>query len=156
MYQRILVAVDGSDTAKQALREATRLAKDQRAELRLIHVIDETLITWDESGTMGETATLLEALRKAGQTIADKALAQMREAGLKAQVVLPETFGERVASVIAEEARRWPADLIVIGTHGRRGVDRLLLGSVAEGVVRLSAKPVLLVRGAQGKGRKRT
>lgn len=147
MYKHILVAVDGSDTAKLALREAIKLAKEQRAKLRLIHVIDESLITWDESGAMGAAETVLDALRKAGQAVADKALAQVRKAGLKAQVVLPETFGERIASVIVEEAKRWSADLIVIGTHGRRGVDRLLLGSVAEGVVRLSAKPVLLIRG---------
>jgi nucleotide-binding universal stress UspA family protein len=151
-----LVAVDGSDTAKLALREAIKLAKEQRAELRLIHVIDESMIAWDESGAMGAAETVLDALRKAGQAIADKALAQVRKTSLKVQAVLAETFGERIASIIVEEAKRWPADLIVIGTHGRRGVDRLLLGSVAEGVVRLSAKPVLLIRGTQGKGRKKT
>ena len=153
MYKYILVAVDGSDTAKLALREAIKLAKEQRAELRLIHVIDESLFTWDASDAMVAAETVLDALRKAGQAIVDKALAQVRKAGLKAKVVLPETFGERTASVIVKEAKRWPADLIVIGTHGRRGVDRLLLGSVAEGVVRLSAKPVLLIRGTKGKGR---
>jgi nucleotide-binding universal stress UspA family protein len=147
MYKYILVAVDGSDTAKLALREAIKLAKEQRAELRLIHVIDESLIAWDASDAMVAAETVHNALRKAGQAIVDKALAQVRKADLKAQVVLPETFGERIASVIVKEAKRWPADLIVIGTHGRRGVDRLLLGSVAEGVVRLSAKPVLLIRG---------
>ena len=148
MYKNILVAVDGSDTAKLALREAIKLAKEQRAGLRLIHVIDESLITWDASVAMVAAETLLNALRKAGQTVVDKALAQVRKAGLKAQTVLPETFGERIANVIVKEAKRWPAELVVIGTHGRRGVDRLLLGSVAEGVVRLSTKPVLLIRGS--------
>lgn len=155
MYKHILVAVDGSDTAKLALREAIKLAKEQRAVLRLIHVIDGSLLAWDESGAMGTAETVLDAIRKAGQAIVDKALAQVRQAGLKAQAVLPETFGERTASVIVEEAKRWSADLIVVGTHGHRGIDRLLLGSVAEGVVRLSAKPVLLIRGTQGKGRKK-
>lgn len=74
-------------------------------------------------------------------------MVQVREAGLEAEVILPETFGLRIASIIIEEAKRWPADLIVIGSHSRRGVDRLLLGSVAESVVRLSTKPVLLIRG---------
>jgi len=156
MYKHILVAVDGSDTATLALREAIKLAKGQRAELRLIHVVNATLLGWDESTAMEAAAMLLETLKKEGRTIADRAISQVRKAGLEAQVVLPETFGERVASVIVEEARRWPADLIVLGTHGRRGVDRLLLGSVAEGVVRLSAKPVLLVHGTQRKERKKT
>lgn len=147
MYKHILVAVDGSDAAKLALSEAINLAREQRAELRLIHVIDESLIAWDESGAMGTAVTLLDALRQAGQAIADKALAQVHKAGLKAEAILPETFGQRIASIIVEEAKRWPADLIVIGSHGRRGVDRLLMGSVAEGVVRLSEKPVLLMRG---------
>jgi nucleotide-binding universal stress UspA family protein len=59
---------------------------------------------------------------------------------------LLETEGKRVASVIDDDAKRWPADLIVIGTHGRSGISRLLLGSVAEGVVRGASVPVLLVR----------
>jgi nucleotide-binding universal stress UspA family protein len=147
MYKHILVAVDGSDTSDLAVREAIKLAKDQQANLRLINVIDQTPITWGDSGAMGVTDMVFEALRQAGQAIADRSMALVREAGLKAEVVLPETLGPRVASIIVEEAKRWPADLIVIGTHGRRGVDRLLLGSVAEGVVRLSSIPVLLIRG---------
>lgn len=145
MYKHILVAVDGSDTSQLALREAIKLAKDQQAELRLINVIDETPITWGESGALGVTETVFEALRQAGQAIVDKSMALVREAGLKAEAILPETFGQRIANILVEEAKRWPADLIVIGSHGRRGVDRLLLGSVAEGVMRLSTIPVLLI-----------
>jgi nucleotide-binding universal stress UspA family protein len=56
-------------------------------------------------------------------------------------------FGKHVYDVIEEEATQWPADLVAIGTHGRRGIRRLLLGSVAEGLTRISSKPILLVRG---------
>jgi nucleotide-binding universal stress UspA family protein len=73
--------------------------------------------------------------------------------GVKAETKLTEirSFGSlvnRVPDVIVQEARRWRADLIVIGTHGRRGLSKLLLGSVADGVVRTSATSVLLIRGA--------
>ena len=58
-----------------------------------------------------------------------------------------DSFATRTCDVINEEAKSWPADLIVIGTHGRRGVNRLLLGSVAETVIRTASKPVLIIRG---------
>jgi nucleotide-binding universal stress UspA family protein len=71
-----------------------------------------------------------------------------------------ENLSGQIADVILNEARKWRADLLVMGTHGRRGFSHLLLGSTAEGVVRASAKPVLLVRGnpsratgSSGKGR---
>ncbi len=57
------------------------------------------------------------------------------------------TFDKRIYDLIDEEANRWPADLIVIGTHGRRGIRRLFLGSVAEGLARISHRPILLIRG---------
>ena len=58
------------------------------------------------------------------------------------------TPSQRICDAINEEAKSWPADLIVIGTHGRHGFNHLLLGSVAEGVIRLAAKPVLVIRGS--------
>lgn len=91
--------------------------------------------------------TVFQALRDAGQAVIDRGLATVRQSGIEAKGVLRETIGQRVATVIAEAAGEWPADVVVIGTHGRRGVDRLLLGSVAEGVVRLSTQPVLIVPG---------
>ena len=80
----------------------------------------------------------------------ERALAQagekVRLAGMTPDTALHEAKGERIAKVIEDEAKRWEADLIVIGTHGRSGLSRLLLGSVAEGVARSAAVPVLLVR----------
>jgi nucleotide-binding universal stress UspA family protein len=153
MYQHILVAVDGSHTADLALRAAIALAKTHQAELRLIHVVDDTVTTL--AGGLGADAvaaglsadTVFQALRDAGRAVIDRGLATARQSGLEAQGVLRETIGQRVATVLAQAAAEWPADVVVIGTHGRRGVDRLLLGSVAEGVVRLSTQPVLIVPG---------
>lgn len=147
MYQRILVPVDGSSTSDAALHEAIELVRDQQAGLRIVHVIEEVVPMWDvEWLNINE---IRQALREAGQRMLAKAEAVAREAGITAETRLIEAKspGARIASMIAEEAEKWPADLIVIGTHGRRGVDHLLMGSVAEGVVRISPVPVLLIRG---------
>lgn len=146
MFKRILVAVDGSHTAELALQEAIKLAKELRTQLRAVHVVDEVSLNWPEGGDFAEVK---ETFRKSSRKILEKADAEMRKAGMTAETKMLEieTFGHRVADMNAAEAEAWPADLIVIGTHGRRGVNRLLLGSVAEGVARVAAKPVLLIRG---------
>ncbi len=89
---------------------------------------------------------LQEAVRHTGECALAQAAEKVRQSGVTAEIALLEVTGERIASVIDGEARRWPADLFVIGTHGRSGLSRLLLGSVAEGVVRGASVPVLLVR----------
>lgn len=146
MYQHILAPVDGSDASDLALQEAIRLAKDQRAQLRILHVVDAVTVNWDTE--FGNTGEIIETLRKAGESILAKAESMARQSGVAAEtrLVEMETLPERVPAKIVEEADLWPADLIVIGTHGRHGLNRLLMGSVAEGVARLSSKPVLLIR----------
>ena len=154
MYNHILVAVDGSDTSNLALREAIKLARDQQALLRLVHVVDESpaYMAIDNSTIQDPElmAEVKKALHEAGQNVLAASAAVVREAGIEAETVLKvvETIGPRICDAIEEEAVGWPADIIVIGTHGRRGFRRLLLGSVAEGVARITTKPVLLVRGA--------
>lgn len=146
MYQRILVPVDGSQTSELALREAVRLASDQKAELRIIYVLEDILPLWEvELLNINE---IRHAVRETGKRFLKKADVAARAGGVKVQTALVEASppGARAATMIVEEAKAWPADLIVIGTHGRRGVDHLLMGSVAEGVVRISPAPVLLLR----------
>ena len=147
MYKRILVPVDGSNPSDVAVREAIQFVGDRHAELRIIHVIEDVVLAWEAE--LLNVNEIREALRQSGRQILAKAEAVARAAGIKAETKLIESTppGARVASLIAAEAKAWPADLIVIGTHGRRGVDHLMMGSVAEGVVRNSAEPVLLVRG---------
>ena len=148
MYKHILVAVDGSDTSNLALHEAIKLAKEQQAALRLIHVVDETpvYITMDTAYAL---ADFQKAMREAGQKVLATSAATARQAGVEVETkfVILETLPRRICDAINEEAKRWPADLIVIATHGRHGFNHLLLGSVAEGVIRLATKPVLVIRG---------
>jgi nucleotide-binding universal stress UspA family protein len=147
MYQRILVAVDGSRVSDQALDEALRLAKDQSAELRIVHVVDTVTLSVDTE--FADIAEYQQKLHSAGQKVLKKAEEAVKRAGGKAETALLELqiLGHRTASAIIDEAQRWPADLIVVGTHGRRGISHLFVGSVAEGVVRLASRPVLLVHG---------
>ncbi|HZW24703.1 MAG TPA: universal stress protein [Gallionella sp.] len=148
MYQRILVPIDGSETAERALREAIKLA-DGKAQLRLLHVVEEVYPLDAEGYAFIDYAALRDVARSSGERLLAKAGETARQAGAAVETSLREAEGDRVANVIDAEARNWPADLIVIGSHGRSGFSRLLFGSVAEGVVRGASVPVLLVRGAE-------
>ena len=156
MYRRILVPVDGSHTSARGLEEAIRLAKDQRARLRLVHVIEEYVVV--QSGALNGTAfyadDLIDLLRAEGKKIIAKASGLARKAGVKADAATFESLANRSSDCIIREAKKWHADLIVMGTHGRRGVNRLVLGSDAEIVVRTSPVPVLLVRSPKRKVRR--
>lgn len=145
MYQRILVPIDGSEPAGRALQEAIKLA-DGRAQLRLVYVLEEVYPLDAEGYAVIDYAGLREAVRHTGERALAKAAKKVRQSGATVETMLLEAAGARVASVIDGEALNWPADLIVIGTHGRSGLSRLLLGSVAEGVVRSASVPVLLIR----------
>jgi nucleotide-binding universal stress UspA family protein len=145
-YKRILVPVDGSRTATAGLREAIRLAKGQGARLQLVHVVDQhtTVMLGVEAAYYIEE--MMQSARKSGQRLLARAVAQATKSGLQASGVLLETLAGPAADPIVRQARKWDADLIVIGTHGRRGVRRMVMGSDAEQVVRSSSVPVMLVR----------
>lgn len=144
MYNRILVAVDGSATSLRGLDEAIRLAKATRAKLMIVHVVNELLSADFTAGAYYET--FIESLREAGAKVLDHATAVARRADIPCEQKLLEAIGGRPANLIVEQATDWQADLIVLGTHGRRGLKRLALGSDAELVLRMSPVPVLLVR----------
>ena len=153
MYQRILVPVDGSHTSTLGLQEAIRIAIDQRAHLRLISIVDELVVaTYLEGFNANE---LIDALRDSGKKAIKNALALTGKHDLNANASLIETMGGRVSDVIIREAKKWKADLIVMGTHGRRGVNRMLLGSDAEAVLRAAPVPVLMVRAPKKRTRNR-
>ena len=149
MYQRILVPVDGSPTSNHGLAEAIRLARLTHGKLRLIHVIDELSFAMSMDAYVGYVGDWLEELRVAGAKLLAEAGAQAAAAGVEADTALRDQFKGPIDEVVCEEARTWPADLIVIGTHGRRGFDRVALGSSAENVLRRATVPVLLVRGSK-------
>jgi nucleotide-binding universal stress UspA family protein len=146
-YRRILVAVDGSPTSMKGLREAIRLASDDRAELVLLHVVNEYYAFANLDG-FAPGVDLVPTLREGGRRILAKAKAQADKAGIRAKTLMRETLGGPAADTIVRDARKQRADLIVLGTHGRRGLRRLVLGSDAEQVVRTAPVPVLLVRAA--------
>jgi nucleotide-binding universal stress UspA family protein len=155
MYNRILVAIDGSATSDLALREAIGLAKEQNAMLRLVHVVDMAPPTYLTTETASAAITHFplaeyqQALQEAGEKLLTTRATTAREAGVNVDTKLLTlgTLGERTYEAIEEQSREWPANLIVLGTEGRSGFQRLMIGSIAEGLVRISTKPVLLIRG---------
>lgn len=147
MYQRILVPVDGSLTSDRGLDEAIALAQLTGARLKLVHVVDELSYMTGLEGFAGYTADLVSRLHEGGEAILAAGRERAQAAGLQAEVAMLDTMAGPVCDLVVGEARTWPADLIVLGTHGRRGVKRLLLGSDAERIVRSAPVPVLLVHG---------
>ncbi|QIK38706.1 universal stress protein [Caldichromatium japonicum] len=141
MYRNILVAVDGSHTSEIALQEAIKLARAFNGKLMIVHAVEMVNINFDSEFPVPNE--IWEAMRKSGETVLAKAQAAAREAGIAAETRLLEidTLGRRIPEAIADAAQSWPADVIVIGTHGRRGISHLFLGSVAEGVVRVASTP---------------
>ena len=146
MYQRILVPVDGSSTSKLGLEEAIRLAKLTQGQLRLLHVIDELSFALGMDAYAGYSVDWLKVVRENGRRLLDEACATARAAGVEADTVLCDTFSSPVYELVNAEVRKWPADLIVVGTHGRRGIGRAVMGSGAENILRHASVPVLLVR----------
>ena len=144
-YRRILAAVDGSPTSNKGLREALRVAKREGARLFVLNVVNDFPALAVAEGP--PPIDLLPLLREGGKRILARAGAAARKAGVKPALLTREIIGGPVAHAIVREARKQRCDLIVLGTHGRRGVRRMVLGSDAEQVVRTSPVPVLLVRG---------
>lgn len=147
MYRYILVPLDGSKTADLGLREAIRLAGALKApgKLHLVHVIDEfpTLV---ELSSMNNFELSIQRLRDDGRALLERAARTVTEGGVEVDTHLCEVTQGRIADALVDEARKTGCDLIVMGTHGRRGFSRLALGSDADLVVRASTVPVLLVR----------
>lgn len=145
MYQHILVPVDGSSTSDRALYEAIKFARQQNACLTVVHVLED-IWYFDNENYINYTE-LVDSMRTGGEKMLKDAREKVHQAGLTVETRLLEAKGERIANVIINEAKTCLADLIIIGTHGRSGFSRMLLGSIAEGVVRTAHIPVLLIRG---------
>lgn len=146
MYGKILVPIDGSETSTAGLNEAIRLAKIHGSQLCLMHIVNEFI--FDYTFAPGPfTADIFEVLRKGGKEILDTAEQLVVAQGIRPIRVMIESIGGVAADLILEQAREWKADLIVMGTHGRRGIFRLALGSDAEQVLRGANIPVMLIRG---------
>ena len=147
MYKRIAVAVDGSKTSDAALDEAAKLAREMGATVLLLHVCEEMPIVWEPEGVnVIPMDDIVKAIADAGNALLERYRQKLATQSVACEMKLVETYDGRIGHVISEEAEKLDADLLVVGSHGRTGIDRLLLGSVAEGVSRSATMPVLLVR----------
>lgn len=149
MYQKILVPIDGSPTSSRGLQEAIKLAKLTGARLRLMHVVDSISFAAGMEASMMVTGEMFDLMRESGEKLLATARAKVEKAGLRVDTVLVDSMAGRVCDLVIAQAQSWHAGLIVLGTHGRRGVGRMLLGSDAEMITRLATMPVLLVRAAE-------
>ncbi|WP_224336663.1 universal stress protein [Haloprofundus halobius] len=142
MYDRILLPTDGSDAAETAVSDALELAEAYDARLRVLYVVDtRTLATIDLGAD-----TVLSTLEEEGDAAVERVRSRAAEVGV--DVVTAVEAGSPPDTIV-DYADEHDIDLVVMATHGRRGLDRYLLGSVTERVVRNSEVPVLTVRQPQ-------
>jgi nucleotide-binding universal stress UspA family protein len=142
-FKRILVPVDGSECSNKALVAALQLARESGGKLRVVHSIDELAYI---SGYEYSSA-VIGAARDAAAKVLSDAQAIAQASGVPADSELVDRPAQRLGETVADEASKWEADLIAVGTHGRRGIGRVLLGSGAEQIIRNAPVPVLVVRG---------
>jgi nucleotide-binding universal stress UspA family protein len=152
MYGKILVPIDGSETSTRGLNEAIKIAKAQGSQLRLVHIVNEFILDCTYAPGL-YSQNLIESLVKEGRAVLDAAEKAAHGEGVKVDTVLIESIGGAAADLILAQAKQWQPDLIVMGTHGRRGLARLAMGSDAEQVVRAATVPVMLVRGVAQHGK---
>ena len=146
LYRHILVAIDGSPTSDKALDEGIRLARSDGASLLLLHVVDELDYVRGFESVMIYVNEIVPLMRETGEKLLVRARQKALEQGVTADSVLLAGGAGRVSEHVNEQVRLAGAELIVIGSHGRRGMDRVLLGSDAEQIVRHARLPVLIVR----------
>ncbi|WP_248323111.1 universal stress protein [Caballeronia sp. Sq4a] len=149
MFKRILVAIDGSRTSQRAFQTALDLAVKHEAVMQPFYVIESGPLYMDVPGY--DPSPLQAGLAEQGATLAREAGYAMKARGIAGNVVTADaTASDDVASLILSAASTFSADLLVMGTHGRKGMQRLILGSVAERCLRQATLPVLLIPSAAG------
>ncbi len=146
MYQNILVPVDGSATSMRGLDQAIAMARLTNGRIRLMHIVDELSFALATDAYASYVGDWLSVLRANGARLLQECLQKVEAADISVDTVLRDNLDGSVHELVTKEAATWPADLIVLGTHGRRGAKRLFLGSSAENILRTAPVPVLLVR----------
>lgn len=142
MFKNILVPIDGSDCSLEALELAARFARDQQARLTVCTVVDPAKAAAMAFGEASMAAACLDALDEEGRTLVQDAAGRVHGLCAADSAVLD---GAPVDAIV-EYARESQSDLVVMGSHGRTGLQRWFLGSVAEGVIRSAEVPVMVVR----------
>lgn len=149
LYKKIMVAIDGSELSAKALAHAVQLAEQQKSSLILIHIVEENF--GFRGGVGFDYDYLISQYREEGLKVlneAEQAVKAQSELKCKTLLVELNPFQGRIAEVLIDKVQELGVDLLVMGTHGRRGFNHLLLGSVAENLIRIAVTPVLLIRGA--------
>lgn len=151
VYDHIVIAVDSGETSKLALHEAIRLAKDQHTKLVIVHVVDLTFA--GEGGMWVGLEEYIKTIRDAANALMSKYEKIVIKEGVKVESYVVEMTGpdDRIAEEIVAATKRLHGDLLVLGTHGRNGVRRFFLGSVAEEVIHIAKTPILLIRAKEKK-----
>jgi nucleotide-binding universal stress UspA family protein len=149
MFKRIVVAIDGSRTSHRAFESALELAATHGAVLQPYYVVENAPVYYDVPGY--DPSVLRDELAAQGAKLGDEALAAMKQRGVEGAVAITEASSvDDVADLVLKAAAAFSADLLVMGTHGRKGFQRLILGSVAERCLRQATLPVLLIPSAAG------
>lgn len=147
MYQRILVATDGSTLSKKAVRNAIDLAAAVGAELVALYVVPRYPVSYFEGGitiSVQEIARTEKQWSDKGQAVVDAVQQTAQAEGVKAKAVVSQS--DLVAESIIAAAKKHKCDLIVMASHGRKGIKRVLLGSETQHVLTHSTIPVLVLR----------
>jgi len=147
MYRRILVTTDGSQLSRKAAKSAVELAARTGAELLALHVVPRYPRSFFEGGLALPVAQVRQVEKQwaaQGQSMVDAVKTQAEAAGVKARTALARS--DLVAESIVAAARKHKCDLVVMASHGRRGLKRLLLGSETQHVLTHSSVPVLVLR----------
>jgi nucleotide-binding universal stress UspA family protein len=147
MYQKILVTTDGSSLSKKAVRSAIDLAQSLGAQLIALHVVPRYPLSYFEGGltiSVQEVARTEKQWAETGQAVVDAAVLQAKSAQVAARGLVAQS--DRVAETILAAARKHKCDLIVMASHGRKGIKRVLMGSETQHVLTHSTVPVLVLR----------
>ena len=142
-FQKVLIAIDEDPVAAHAAEVGMELARDLHAQVALIYVIDPALVFAPDAGIAADDL-VVGARQDAARLVADFRARLQADAHALGFVPLGSPGPE-----IVKAAKEWQANLVVIGSHGRRGITRALVGSVAEAVVRHAPCPVVVVRGSE-------
>jgi len=148
MFKHIIVPIDGSDFSLQAVDLAASLAKEQGATCTVFTVVDIVPAAALAAATPDLVSAWLKTLDEQAQVAVNEAVNRMRSAGVEANAEVARGYAP---DAILQVAKQHAGDVIVMGSHGRSGLRRLFLGSVAETVLRSAPMPVLIVRGEERK-----
>lgn len=147
MYRKILVATDGSTLSKKAVRSAIELAGAVGAELVALYVVPRYPISYFEGGVTVSTTDIARTEKQwadKGQAVVDAVREAALAEGVKAKATIARS--DLVAESILANVKKYKCDLVVMASHGRKGLKRILLGSETQQVLTHSTVPVLVLR----------